>query len=112
MRYNLTKEGLINRYGNVTDAVMTKASTFIKAECIKIFHKDDELIMATCVPLAGYNKTTYTIRHIRPRYSNLKHTLSCNCQWATMTNRVCSHLLGYMIENGIYDNYEVKGGVR
>ena len=112
MRYNVTAEGLINRFGTISNAQILKATTLIKGECINVISKDDRQITAVINPIANYNKTAYVVIHERPSFKHHKHILRCNCQWCVMTNRICSHILAYMLENNIYDNYEIMGGVR
>ena len=69
-------------------ARLTKAKKFLSLSCIKL---DGENF--TCVPIPGYNKTTYN------------GTLTeCNCQFFQTTNQTCSHILAATMFKEIQEN--------
>ena len=84
----------ISSLGDKTAATMlTKAKKFIESHCI--IEQNDGYI---CLPLEGYNKTTYTIKNG-----------ACNCQgWSSKQAEgqgFCSHVLAvrqyeYLKKNG------------
>ena len=115
LRYSLTEEGLIGRTGKVSDAIMLKACQFEEDDLVtkqRHEHKDtyrEELW--TVLPLPG-NKTTYTVI-VKDYGDSLEY--SCNCQYATMQNRCCSHSLGVILVRGDFMTaiqIGFRGGVR
>ena len=82
----MSKEGLQTLYYDVMtkefkSSIYRKAKIFIENDCIKVLSRD----RFECLPIRGYNKTTYTITN----YNEIWH---CNCQFHTKTKKVCSHI--------------------
>lgn len=113
VRWNVTKEDLTDRYGNIiSDRITTKAMKFIEGDCLhQILKADDEGTETwECRPIEGYNITVYTMQ--------IRHTgehlyIGCNCQWSTMHNKLCSHALALLITKELTGvRRTVRGGVR
>lgn len=114
IKYNVTAEGLINRHGKISNAIMTKALKFLDEDCIEKIHACDDIYgyfkeFYVCKPIKNYNKTAYTL--IIKEIEGIKH-ISCNCQYATMKDKMCSHALALSIKTGLKGIIKFDGGVR
>lgn len=69
----------------LTGSIISKARKFNKLKCI-VPTEDDRFL---CKPVAGYNKTTYTIT-FNPATGNG----SCSCQHNEVEGKTCSHIAG------------------
>ena len=76
-------------------AIMTKARIFLKRNCIKYdpeetkYHRSGEYDghRFICLPIKGYNKTTYRIWNIKGTKN-----FECSCQFYVKTKLQCSHI--------------------
>ena len=71
-------------------ARITKAKRFIKENCIILDGNNFK-----CLPIQGYNKTTY---------SGSLTPSDCNCQFFNKTGKICSHILSAKMLKQIQDN--------
>ena len=116
MQYNLTQEGFITRFGNVSNAIEAKARKILdldKIEHVTTFHEGNIKIDAyICKPIFGYNVTAYTM--LVEYIDRNRIVVHCNCQYCKMHNKMCSHSLALVIKETLYEfkNIVYRGGVR
>jgi hypothetical protein len=114
IKYGLTKENLIDRFGRViTDRIALKASEFIEHSAVEILNKDrsdnNGYYWTIVKPILGYNRTTYT-QELFIKGDDIVG--GCNCQYGHY-DKLCSHLLAVLVEIGLWPcKLTVRGGVR
>jgi len=100
VRWNLTKENLTDKRGNeITNAIVLKAMKFLENGCVKKITnqpKDGGAELWIVEPIEGYNVTTYTVWF---KHDGDSLTGGCNCQYSTMKELTCSHLLAVLVLN-------------
>lgn len=87
-------------------AIGAKAVKFVENNCID-YHKDEfdpSKSHYYCLPIPGYNKTTYHIKWIKENKE-----FECDCQYNQTTKRMCSHILGLYMQLKIW-NHNKKNG--
>jgi hypothetical protein len=71
------------------NAIRTKARSFLDHNCIQ-WDKDNKVFV--CLPIKGYNKTTYRMEKLKDG------TFNCSCQFYNKVSKdwdqpICSHIL-------------------
>jgi len=115
LRWNITLEGLSDARGNpISNAIAYKAMKFIEADAVQKLHNQPQdgsgNELWSVEPIPGYNITTYTAWY---RIDNDTIVGGCNCQYCSMKNQTCSHLLAVLILNNLAELPRwIQGGSR
>lgn len=101
VRWNLTRAALTGPDGRIIkDTILEKAIKFIEENLVEKRREDpDGKELWICLPLPGYNSTTYTIEAYRYETEII---IGDNCQYCSY-GKLCSHCLAMLILSGATD---------